>query len=98
VRIASKENADMEVFLKMILRSMRFVLLLRFAPDMKSLVVDETGEEEYEKLSKIAKTAKNVNSKTLLAFLDAASRQTYASIPELPIELAIIESCSPELK
>ncbi|MEK7635367.1 MAG: DNA polymerase III subunit gamma/tau [Patescibacteria group bacterium] len=93
VRKASEENADMEVFLKMILRSLRFVLLLRFAPDMKNLVIDETGEEEFEKLAELAKTAKNINSKTLLAFLEGYSRQAYASIPELPIELAIIESC-----
>jgi DNA polymerase III subunit gamma/tau len=96
VKKASKENADMEVFLKMILRSLRFVLLLRFAPDMKSLVIDETGEEELEKLSELAKTSKNINSKTLIAFLDAYSRQAYASIPELPIEIAIIESCGTE--
>jgi len=96
VRKATEENADMQVFLKIILRSLRFVLLLRFAPDMKSLVVDETGEEEFERLSAIAKTAKNINSKTLLSFLEAYTRQTYASIPELPIELAIIESCSGE--
>ena len=93
VREASKENADMQVFLKMILRSLGFVLLLRFAKDMKDLVIDETGEEECERLAEIAKTAKNINSKTLLAFLEAYSRQTYASIPELPIELAIIDSC-----
>jgi len=93
VRKASEENADMQVFLKMILRSLRFVLLLRFAPDMKNLVVDQTGEDEFERLFKISKTAKNVNSKTLLAFLEAFSRQAYASIPELPIELAIIDSC-----
>lgn len=96
VRKASEENADMQVFLKMILRSLRFVLLLRFSKDMKDLIVDETGEEEFEKLSELAKTAKNINSKTLLAFLEAYSRQTYASISELPIELAIIESASGE--
>jgi len=96
VRKASEENADMQVFLKMILRSLRFVLLLRFAPDMKNLVIDETGEEEFEKLSALAKTAKNINSKILLAFLEAYSRQAYASIPELPIELAIIEACGGE--
>jgi len=94
VRKANEENADMQVFLKMILRSLRFVLLLRFAPDMKKLVIDETGEEEFLKLSEIAKTAKSVNSKTLITFLEAFSRQTYSSIPELPIELAIIDSCS----
>src|SRR3989338_2602020 len=96
VRNAGEENADMQVFLKMILRSLRFILLLRFAPDMKDSVIDQTGEEEFEKLSELGKSAKNINSKTLLAFLESYSRQTYASIPELPIELAIIESCGGE--
>lgn len=93
VRKASEENADMEVFLKMILRSTRFVLLLRFAPDMRGLVIDETGEEEFGRLSKLSKSAKNLNSKTLLRFLEASSQQSYASIPELPIELAVIDAC-----
>lgn len=94
VRKTSEENADMQVFLKMILRNLRFVLLLRFAPEMKILIINETGEEEFERLAQIAKTARNINSKTLIAFLEAASQQVYASIPELPIELAIIDSCS----
>lgn len=93
VRAASLENADMQVFLKMILRSLRFMLLLRFAPDMKELVVSETGEEEFERLSALAKSAKNLNSKTIVSFLDALSRQPHASIPELPIELAVVEAC-----
>lgn len=90
---ASEENTDMEIFLKMILRSLRFVLLLRFASDARKIVAEETGEEEFAKLSALAKTGKNVNSKTLLAFLEAASIQAHASVPELPIEIAIIESC-----
>ncbi len=93
VKNASEANTDMQVFLKMVLRSMRFLLLLRFAKDLKNMVVDETGEEEYEKLAELAKTAKSLNSKTLLAFLDADARQAHASIPELPIELAIVEAC-----
>ncbi len=90
---ASEENADMQVFLKMILRSLRFVLLLRFSSDTKQMIIDETGEEEYERLLKIAKSAKNINSKTLLNFLEAESRSAFASIPELPIEIAVTESC-----
>lgn len=93
VRTASGENIDMQVFLKMILRSLRFILLLRFAKDMKEMVVAKTSEEEFETLSNLAKEAKNINSKTLLSFLEAESREAHASIPELPIELAIIESC-----
>jgi DNA polymerase-3 subunit gamma/tau len=98
VRQASEANADMQVFLKMILRSLRFVLLLRFAKDTVELVKDETGEAEFAALSEIAKTSKNINSKTLVNFLDAFSYQTFSSIPELPIELAIIKSCEAENK
>lgn len=93
IQKASNENIDMQVYLKMILRSLRFILLLRFAPDTKGLVIDETGEAEFEKLNELAKTAKNINSKTLATFLEASSRQAYASILELPIELALIEAC-----
>ncbi|MBN2093887.1 MAG: DNA polymerase III subunit gamma/tau [Candidatus Zambryskibacteria bacterium] len=94
VRKASEENVDMDIFLKMILRSLRFILLLRFAKEIKDMITDQTGEEEYERLFQLAKTAKNINSKTLLSFLEAHSRQNYSTIPELPIELAIIEVCS----
>jgi len=93
VKQASEANSDMEVFLKMLLRSLRFVLLLRFAKEMASSVKEETGEEEFQNLETIAKTAKNINSKTLLNFLDALSLQGFATIPEMPIELAIIKSC-----
>jgi DNA polymerase-3 subunit gamma/tau len=89
---AVEANSDMEVFLKMILRALRFVLILRFAKDMVAKVQDETGEEEFKHLETISKTAKSVTSKTLINFLDAQSLQSSASIPELPIELAIIKS------
>lgn len=92
VKKSSEADDDMQVFLKMLLRNLRFILLLRFAKDMKELIENETGEEEFQRLSSLAKTAKNINSKTLIIFLEALSKQTYASIPELPIELAIIES------
>lgn len=93
VRKANEEKGDMQIFLKMILRSLRFVLLLRFAKDTKDMVISETSEEEFERLKELAKTAKNVNSKTLVSFLEAMSTQNYASIPELPIEIAIVEAC-----
>lgn len=93
VKKGSDGDADMQIFLKMLLRNLRFILLLRFAKDMKETIQNETGEEEFEKLSSLSKTAKNINSKTLISFLDAYSKQNYASIPELSIELAIIESC-----
>lgn len=51
VKEASEENADMQVFLRMILRALRFVLLLRFAKETKEIVMAETGEEEFAELA-----------------------------------------------
>ncbi len=91
---ASENEADMQVFLKMIIRNLRFVLLLRFAKDTSEFIKEEVSEEEFEKLAEIARSAKSINSKTLLAFLEASSLQKYADIPELPIEIAVIECCT----
>jgi DNA polymerase-3 subunit gamma/tau len=93
IHSASEANADMQVFLKMLLRSIRYILLLRFSKSMAPTVESETGEEEFKRLTELSKTARNINSKVLVNFLEASSRQAYASIPELPIELAIIKSC-----
>lgn len=92
VRQASEANVDMQVFLKLLLRDMRFVLLLRFAKDMKDFIKEELSEQDFESLSELAKSAKNINSKTLLRFLESYSALAYSVIPELPIELAVIET------
>lgn len=93
IKEAVDSNTDMNIFLKMILQNLRFVLLLRFSKEMIDFVKNETGEEEFEKLAEFAKTAKNINSKTLLKFLEAVSLQKVSEIPELPIEIALMESC-----
>jgi len=92
VRQASEANVDMQVFLKLLLRDMRFVLLLRFAKDMRDFIKEELSLEHFEALALLAKTAKNINSKTLLRFLESYSALAYSIIPELPIELAVIET------
>lgn len=96
VREVSEANRDMQVFLTLIIRLLRFVLLLRFAKDMKATVQEEVNEGDFTRLEALAKSARSVNSKTLIHFLDAAHRQSFAATPELPIELAILESCGEE--
>ncbi len=93
---AGTEGGDMEVLLKMLIRDLRFILLLRFAKDSTKKIRDEVSESEFAELSQIAKSGKNINSKTLLSFLEALSLQKFADTPELPIELAIIECCTKE--
>lgn len=92
VREVSDANRDMQVFLTLIIRLMRFVLLLRFAKNMKEKIEAEVSEADFARLDALAKSARSVNSKTLISFLEAAHRQSFAATPELPLELAILES------
>ncbi len=88
----SDANRDMQVFLTLIIRLMRFVLLLRFAKNMKDNIEKEVNEADFARLDALAKSARSLNSKTLIFFLEAAHRQSFAATPELPLELAILES------
>ena len=75
---------------------LRKSLALGFLEDSKTFLTTsiKMKQEEFEKLSAIGKSAKSINSKTLLAFLEASSLQKYADIPELPLEIAIVECCT----
>lgn len=83
-------NVDMGVYVKLIMRSIRHVLLLRHAPELRERVVAETTPEELLAREKLAKEALHVNSDTLSAFIDAYQAMSRSHLPHLPLELAII--------
>jgi DNA polymerase III subunit gamma/tau len=91
---ASTARVDMKLFLALLLSRMRAIMLLRH----KALSGDVLGEfvpEEQELIERIARDAKStVNSRALIAFLEAGTRIGYSSIPQLPLELALIEIAS----
>ncbi len=88
VRLAQKENIDMSVFLKLILRLARAVLLLRFGAG--HIVKDELSEKEFKFLSDFAKTDQIFSSQILIELLTALGETTSANISSLPLELALI--------
>jgi len=95
---AASAGADMKLFLELVIESLRNVLLLRYAPDLRESIQKETDVDEFLALEKFAKdasttlsTGKGVTHATLLAFLTAAERIRYAPIPALPLELAVLE-------
>ena len=94
VRKASENNIDMSVFLKLVLRSLRAILLLRFAGsgEMKDSIKEEFTEEGFSFLSGIAANKdSNINSQTIKELLISSDELRFASISELPIELALIK-------
>lgn len=90
IRKASEGDVDMALYLALVLEAMRAVLLLRHAPALRAELEAELGEE-YAALSAIASDKESkLTHETLRAFLDAASRVRFASVPALPLELAVL--------
>ncbi len=89
----TKDSIDPRLFLSILLQKIRFVLLIRFAPDMIAAIEEQVPEEEFKALSKIAKEkTSRIQSGLLTELLRAYDEIPYAGIPSLPIELACIRS------
>jgi DNA polymerase-3 subunit gamma/tau len=95
IRKASDANIDMKLFAKLLLQKLRFVLLLKYASGAEKIIAEEVSEEDLAFLKNIAgnKDVK-INSQTLLEFLNAYDMIGISSIPELPLELAVIKLTS----
>ena len=82
----------MKIFIKFILHKLRLALLLRFAPDMRSEIEEQIAESDRGFFKEIMKErGETINAKTLTVFLEAYQNISYAFIPELPLELALIK-------
>jgi DNA polymerase-3 subunit gamma/tau len=86
------QNIDMAIFLKLLLTKLRTALLLRFAPEMKDEIFAEVGEDDKVFLTEILKEkGGSLSSKTLELFLETSESMKYASLKELPLELALMK-------
>ena len=95
IKSAVLNNIDMLIYLKLVLRKMRAVLLLKYAPNMEIEIKEEYSEEDFKFLKELSvKKESNINSKTLLEILTAYDAVARANIPELPLELALIKLAS----
>ena len=88
----TEQDVDMKVFANLLLAKLRFVLLLRNAPDMEKGIREEVSPEDFDFLKKIAMQKDSpINSGALLEFLNAYDLIGRASLPQLPLELAVIK-------
>ncbi|MEK7538452.1 MAG: DNA polymerase III subunit gamma/tau [Patescibacteria group bacterium] len=91
LREAEKGTGDMKVLLDLVLRKVRFVLLLRFAPAMKKHIQEDVAEEDFAFLERLAKEAvKTLASREVAELLSAYRDLHVATIPTLPLELALM--------
>jgi len=92
VRSAVEGNMDAKTLLKLVMQRVRAVMLARHAKDVADMMKSEFTEADFEELMAMGKDKESkINSHTLKALLGAYEQMTYAAIPSLPIELAIID-------
>ncbi len=88
VAAASEHNLDMTIFLRLVLEKIRTVMLLRASADMRKTLEEKYSAEDFAILEKLAAEKDSaINSKTILALLQAAEEMRISPIPELPLEL-----------
>ncbi|MCU0660284.1 MAG: DNA polymerase III subunit gamma/tau [Candidatus Pacebacteria bacterium] len=93
VRRAAALNMDMRLFMKLVLQKIRQILLYRFAPDMRAELFVELSDIDQVFVKKhAADTSGAISSKTILGLLAMARYERDVAVPELPLELALIEN------
>jgi DNA polymerase-3 subunit gamma/tau len=92
--ISELKNSGLSVsrFLEIILKTMRQILLVRFAKTLHEQIKQEVGADEFAYIETKAKNSKSgINSAVLTELIKVLESIGVSSIPELPLELAIIE-------
>ena len=89
---AVESHADMKLFVRLLLERVRAVVLLRNAPAREAALLAPFGESDQDQLKQLAGEATSaLNSHTLLRLIDAAEQTGRTALPQLPLELAVID-------
>lgn len=89
---AVRANSDLSVLLMILVDRMRMLLMLRYAPKVGEEMIADLTDHEQAFLMTIAKDATSkINSETLRKLLIANIETARSPVPQLPLELAIME-------
>ena len=92
VEKVTSQNIDMAVYIKMILTKLRYALMLRYAPLKKKSIIQTITPEDMRFLEElIASKPEAISSTTLIVLLGTYQSLRTTIIPELPLELALIQ-------
>lgn len=88
-------NVDMKLFMRLLLEKVRAVVLLRNVPSNEKKLLATQSTEDQALIIKLAKeTPSALNSHLLVLLLSASEKTGKTVLPQLPLELAIIDSCA----
>lgn len=85
-------GVDLQEFTKTLIFYLRQSLLLKINPDFLNLQNSGLSEKELGTMKAQVANLNNKNIQTMLeSFIEAENKMRYASIPQLPLELAIVD-------
>jgi DNA polymerase III gamma/tau subunit len=90
---AVSAQVDMKLFARVLLDHLRAIMLTRNLPAHKDKVIAGFGEAAAAQITELAAGTTPINSHMLLRFLEATEQVGRSPIPQLPIELAIVDVC-----
>jgi len=88
-------GADLQEFAKILINYLRQALILKITGvEEGNPIITGLTKEEFQKLQNQAANFKEEEIRNILnLFLEAENKMRYSPIPQLPLELAIIEAC-----
>ncbi len=92
IRDASAQGIDMALYLSLVIEYVREILLIRHAAELRKELESELGADAYQEALSIAEAKESkLMHAALRSLLDASSRMRFSPVPELPLELAVLE-------
>jgi len=93
-----EKGLDPQEFTKALINYLRQALVLKITTEksrqVSNPIITGLTKEEFQKLQELTVNFKETElSRILNLFFEAENKMRYSSIPQLPLELAIIESC-----
>ena len=91
------KGVDLKEFTKSLIQYLREILLLKIDSEFQNPLFFGLTEEEKKEIKKLAKSFSDDELRSILErFMVAEDKMKSSSIPQLPLELAIVEICSKE--
>ena len=85
-------RVDMKIFTRLLLERVRMVILIRHGAPHGAALMESCSTEEQDLIRTYAADARSpINSHLLLKLLDAAERIGSTALPQLPLELVVVE-------
>lgn len=96
---AETHHTDMLLLAQLLLQTMRFSIMYRYAPSMRDAFEADHSEVYVELVKRGAvESTDTISSRGVIALITAIERIGYASVPTLPLELACIDMLGLEQK